>query len=203
MKKLFFFAVIAIAIGSTASAQKFDPKQIDAKSVRTRGAAALKNKSANKGASGFTAADDCGAFTKTETEKDGTTYQAAKDFLIISVDGTTGFGFNMSNFMLEGDKYVMLIGMALEKGVCVEKSVSKLVITFDDGTQITEQNYQPDNCDGVVKTYFGKKVGNTADLDMLKTKTVKSIKLVGAEKTVLKSLSENNQIQLQGTFKCL
>jgi hypothetical protein len=203
MKKLFFSAAIAMMIGLTASAQKFDPKQIDAKSTKTKAAASLKSRAANKGASAFTSADDCGAFTKTETDKDGASYQSAKDFLIVSNDGTTGFGFTMSSFMLEGDKYVMLVGVALEKGFCVAKSSSKIVITFEDETQVSFTNFQADNCEGVVKTYIGKKVGNEADVEKIRTKKVRSIKLVGVEKSIVKPLSENNQIQLQGTVKCL
>ena len=207
MKKLFFLAAIAFAVSASAQirgkAAAFDPKKIDAKSTKTKASASLKSKAANKGAAAFTSADDCGAFTKTETDKDGSTYQAAKDFLIVSNDGTTGFGFTMSSFMLEGDKYVMLVGVALEKGFCVAKSSTKIVITFEDETQVSFTNFQADNCEGVVKTYIGKKVGNEADVEKLKTKKVRSIKLVGVEKSIVKPLSENNQIQLQGTVKCL
>ncbi len=204
MKKLFLFAAIAIAVSASAQIKGFDPKKIDTKSTKTKAASSLKEKAANKGkASAFTSADDCGAFTKTETDKDGTTYQSAKDFLIVSNDGTTGFGFTMSNFMLEGDKYVMIVGVALEKGFCVAKSSSKIVVTFEDETQVSFINFQSDNCDGIVKTYIGKKVGNEADLQLLKTKQVRSIKLVGVEKSMVKPLSDNNKVQLQGTLKCL
>lgn len=203
MKKLFLLAAIAMTVAFTASAQKFDPKKIDAKSTKAKAAASLKNKKANKGASAFTSADDCGAFTKTEAEKDGTTYQAAKDFLIVSNDGETGFAFNMSNFMVDGNKYVMLVGVVLDKGVCVEKTATKIVVNFVEGESITLSNFQADNCDGVVKTFFGKNLANEASLEKLKTQKVKSIKVIGAEKTILKTLNENNQIQLQGTLKCL
>jgi hypothetical protein len=203
MKKLFFLAAIAFAVSATAQVKGFDPKKIDTKSTKAKAAASLKEKKANKGSGAFTSTDDCGAFTKTETDKDGTQFQSAKDFLIVSSDGVTGLAFTMSNFMLEGSKYVMLVGVALEKATCVEKGATKIVINYEDGTQATFPNFQADNCDGIVKTFFGKKLENEAALNDLKTKKVKSIKVTASEKTIIKTLSENNQIQLQGTIKCL
>lgn len=191
-----------MTVALTTSAQ-INIKGMDSKVARAKAGAALKNKNENKGkSSAFTSADDCGAFTKTETAKDGTTSQSAKDFLIVSNDGSTGFGFTMYSVMLDGEKYVVIVGVALEKGICVDKS-SKLTVTFEDGDQVTLKNFKADNCDGVVQAIIGKKVANESVVEQLKTKKVKSIKLEGVEKTIAKSFSENNQIQLQGTIKCL
>ena len=55
----------------------------------------------------------------------------------------------------------------------------------------------------MVQAFFGKALNNEASLEALKTKKVRSLKLEGIEKTVVKSLSEGNQQQLQGTLKCL
>ncbi|MBC7587603.1 MAG: hypothetical protein H7178_04510 [Chitinophagaceae bacterium] len=202
MKKLFLLAAIAM-VTMTASAQ-IKIKGIDPKVAKAKASAALKSKKANKGMSStFTSADDCGAFTKTETAKDGSTSQSAKEFLIVSNDGATGFGFTMYSIMLEGSKYIVITGVVLDKEVCVAKGSSKMVVTFEDGEQLTLNNLNKDNCEGVVQAIIGKKLDNEVAGEQLKTKKVRSIKIVGVEKTVVKSLSENNQIQLQGTIKCL
>jgi hypothetical protein len=146
--------------------------------------------------------EECGVFTSTETNKEGVKYQAAKEYLIISNDGVTGFAFTMYNTMYKESKYVVIRGLALESGVCVDNT-TKVTITFEDGESVTLKNLEDPNCKGVVSVYFGKLLNNENALESLRTKKVRSIKLEGVEKTVVKSLSEGNQQQLQGTAKCL
>lgn len=202
MKKLFLLAAIAM-VTMTASAQ-IKIKGIDPKVAKAKASAALKSKKANKGMSStFTSADDCGAFTKTETAKDGSTSQSAKEFLIVSNDGATGFGITMYSLMSEGSKYLVITNIVFDKEVCVGKGSSKMVVTFEDGEQLTFINYKKDNCEGVMQFVIGKSMENEDAADKLKTKKVRSIKTICVEKTVVKSLSENNQIQFQGTIKCL
>ena len=176
-------------------------KSVDTKAARSKAAAALQNKSAQQGMRN-TNADDCGAYTQTLTDKNGTSYQAGKDYVIVSADGATGFALSISNFMLDGAKYINIVGVTLEKAVCLEKT-NPITITFENGESIVLYNFQNSNCDGVFQTFIGKELKNENVLELLKTQKLKSIKIAGVEKTVAASFSGANQTQVQGIVKCL
>jgi hypothetical protein len=201
MKKLLLLATIVTIVSLTTSAQ-VKLKSEPVASFITKAKGALKTQGTQQAMRTIAPGEECGVFTSTETNKEGVKYQAAKEYLIISNDGVTGFAFTMYNTMYKESKYVVIRGLALESGVCVDNT-TKVTITFEDGESVTLKNLEDPNCKGVVSVYFGKLLNNENALESLRTKKVRSIKLEGVEKTVVKSLSEGNQQQLQGTAKCL
>lgn len=201
MKKLLFLLTVVAFTTFTATAQvklKVEP----AASFIKKASSALKTQGTQQTMRAIKAGEECGVFTTAATTKEGVKYDAAKEYLIISNDGVTGFAFTMYNTVYKENKYIIVRGLALETGVCVDNT-SKITVTFDDGEQVTLKNFEDANCKGVIQAIFGKGLGNETALEALKTKKVRSIKLEGVEKTVVKSLSEGNQQQLQGTIKCL
>lgn len=201
MKKLLFLLTVVAFTTFTATAQvklKVEP----AAAFIKKASSALKTQGTQQTMRAIKAGEECGVFTASATTKDGVKYDAAKEYLIISNDGVTGFAFTMYNTVYKDNKYIIVRGLALETGVCVDNT-SKITVTFEDGEQVSLKNFEDANCKGVVQAIFGKGLGNEAYLEALKTKKVRSIKLEGVEKTVVKSLSEGNQQQLQGTLKCL
>lgn len=201
MKKLLFLLTVVAFTTFTATAQvklKVEP----AAAFIKKASSALKTQGTQQTMRAIKAGEECGVFTTAATTKEGVKYDAAKEYLIISNDGVTGFAFTMYNTVYKENKYIIVRGLALETGVCVDNT-SKITVTFDDGEQVTLKNFEDANCKGVIQAIFGKGLGNETALEALKTKKVRSIKLEGVEKTVVKSLSEGNQQQLQGTIKCL
>jgi uncharacterized protein YxeA len=201
MKKLLFLVTVVTFVTLAATAQvklKVEP----AAAFIKKATSALKSQGTQQTMRAVAPGEECGVFTSTETNKEGVKYQAAKEYLIISNDGVTGFAFTMYNTVYKENKYVIIRGLALESGVCVDNT-SKVTVTFEDGETLTLKNFEDANCKGVVQAFFGKALNNEASLEALKTKKVRSLKLEGIEKTVVKSLSEGNQQQLQGTLKCL
>jgi hypothetical protein len=93
-------------------------------------------------------------------------------------------------------------GLPLENGVCIDNT-TKITFTFEDGETAILNNFEKEGCKGLVTTYFGEILKNTTILNKLISSKVRSIKLIAVEKTIVKSLSEGNQQQLQGTLKCL
>jgi hypothetical protein len=202
MKKIFtsVLAVIIFTVAATAQVKlKLDP----AASFSKKASSALKSGYGKQQAfKNVKAGEECSVFVEAKKNDAGATYNAAKEFLIISNDGVTGFGFTFFTADYKGNKLLVMRGLPLESGVCVDNTTS-LVITFEDGEQLTVKNYDDANCKGVITTYFGDILKNMSAVESLKTKKARSFKLVAVEKTIVKSLSEGNQQQLQGTFKCL
>ncbi|MCU0321081.1 MAG: hypothetical protein MUE72_01620 [Chitinophagaceae bacterium] len=201
MKKLLFLLTVVAFTTFTATAQvklKVEP----AAAFIKKAGSALKSQGTQQTMRAIAPGEECGVFTASATNKEGTKYDAAKEYLIISNDGVTGFAFTMYNTIYKENKYIIVRGLALETGICVDNT-SKITVTFDDGEAVTLKNFEDANCKGVVQAIFGKALNNETTLEALRTKKVRSIKLEGVEKTVVKSLSEGNQQQLQGTLKCL
>lgn len=202
MKKLLFLTAIITVVTLTASAQvklKLEP----AESFVKKASSAIKSTAGKQQTMrAIKPGEECGVFTETKKDDKGGSYNVAKEFLIISNDGVTGFGFTFFTTTYEGKKLVVMRGLPLENGVCVDNT-TKITFTFEDGETATLSNFEKDNCKGLVTMYFGEILKNTTILDKLTNSKVRSIKLVAVEKTVVKSLSEGNQQQLQGTLKCL
>ncbi|MBX2931474.1 MAG: hypothetical protein KF781_05960 [Chitinophagaceae bacterium] len=201
MKKLFFLSAVFTVMTLAVSAQvkiKMEPSAIFGKKAQS----ALKTQGMQQGMKAVTPGDECGAFVATKKDDKGESYTEAKEFLIVSNDGVTGFAFTFYTLQYEGKTLYVARGMALEPGICVDNT-SKVTITFDDGTQVTLPNFEKDNCKGIVSLYMHDVLKNMDTYESLKTKKVRSLKLEGVEKTVVKSFSEGNQQQMQGTFKCL
>lgn len=202
MKKLLFLVTMVTFVTLTASAQIIIKPLMPAEAFSKKVAAALKNSGGQQTMRSIAAGEECGVFVEAKKTTEGASYNSAKEFLIISSDGVTGFGFTFYTTTYEGKKLVAIRGLPLEAGICVDKT-TKIVITFEDEESVTLQNFEKDNCKGVVEAYFGEILKNEGSLESLKTKKVRSIKLIAIEKTIVKSLSEGNQQQLQGTIKCL
>jgi len=201
MKKLFFLSAIVAVMSLTASAQvkiKMEP----AASFGKKAQSALKSQGTQQAMRAITPGDECGVFVATKKDEKGESYNEAKEFLIVSSDGVTGFAFTFFTMQYEGKTLYAMRGMALDPEVCVDKT-SKVTVTFEDGTQATLPNFEKDNCKGIVSLYIHDVLKNMDVYESFKTKKVRSLKLVGVEKTVAKSFSEGNQQQMQGTFKCL
>ena len=201
MKKLLLLTTIITVVTLTASAQ-IKIKGIAASKFRVKATSAMRSQAGQKGMKAIAPGEECAAYTETKTREDGSKYVTAKEFLIISNDGTTGFAFTMYTAMYKESKLIVLRGLPLEPGVCVDNT-TKVTFTFDDGTTAVVKNFEDANCKGVVTTYFGSILKNDDVLEALKTKNVRSIKLEGVEKTIVKGLTEGNQLQLQGTLKCM
>jgi len=201
MKKLFFLTAILAIVALSVNAQ-VKIKGVDATAFRKKAQAALKTQGTQQGMKAVKPGEECSVFVEAKVDQSGASYKAAKEFLIISNDGVTGFGFTFYTTVYENKTYLVMRGIPLEAGVCVD-ATSKITITFEDGTQFTLKNFAKDNCKGLVETYFGELLKNMDVVEAIKTKKVKAIKLEGVEKTVVKSLSEGNQQQIQGTFQCL
>ena len=201
MKKLLLLTTIITVVTLTASAQ-IKIKGISASKFRAKATSAMRSQSGQKGMKAIAPGEECAAYTETKSREDGSKYVAAKDFLIISNDGITGFGFTMFTAMFKENKLIVLRGASLEPGVCLDNT-TKLTFTFDDGTTAVVKSLEDDNCKGVVTAYFGTFLKNDDVLEALKTKNVRSIKMEGVEKTIVKGLTEGNQLQLQGIFKCM
>lgn len=201
MKKLLFLSAVIVAMTITATAQvkiKMEPSAMFSKKAQS----ALKTQGTQQAMKAITPGDECGAFVANKKDDKGEAYTEAKEFLIISSDGVTGFAFTFYTMQYEGKTLYVTRGMALEPDVCVDKT-SKVTITFEDGTQATLQNFEKDNCKGIVSLYMHEVLKNLDVYEALKTKKVRSLRLAGVEKTVVKSFSEGNQQQMQGTVKCL
>ncbi|MCC6636081.1 MAG: hypothetical protein IT251_11350 [Chitinophagaceae bacterium] len=201
MKKLFILSALFAVISFTATAQvkiKLEP----AAAFGKKAISALKTQGTQQTMKAVAEGEECGAFVATKKDDKGANYTEAKEFLIVSNDGVTGFAFTMYTTTYEAKTLYVVRGMPLETGVCVDKS-TKVTFTFEDGTQRTFTNFEKDNCKGIVTLFMHELVKNMDAYEDLKTKKVRSIRLEGIEKTVVKSLSEGNQQQLQGTIKCL
>jgi hypothetical protein len=201
MKKLLLLSAIFTVVTLTAVAQvkiKLEP----AAAFGKKAISALKSQGTQQTMKAVTEGDECGAFVAAKKDDKGEAYTEANEFLIVSNDGVTGFAFTMYTTTYEGKTLYIVRGMPLETGVCVDKT-SKVVITFEDGTDVTLGNFEKDNCKGIVSLFMHDVLKNMSTYEALKSKKARSIKLIGIEKTIVKSLSEGNQQQLQGTIKCL
>ncbi|MCZ2222096.1 MAG: hypothetical protein LC122_00480 [Chitinophagales bacterium] len=201
MKKLLFLSTIFAVMTLTVSAQvkvRLEPAAIFGKKAQS----ALKNQGTQQALKAVSPDDECGAFVTTKKDDKGESNTEAKEFLIVSNDGVTGFAFTFYTLQYKEKTLYIARGMALEPGVCVDNT-SKVTFTFDDGTQATLTNLEKDNCKGIVSLYMHDLLKNMDVYESLKTKKVRSMRLDGVEKTVVKSFTEGNQQQIQGIFKCL
>lgn len=201
MKKLLFLSAILTVITLTVTAQ-VKIKQSPAAAFGKKAISAIKSQGVQQGMKAIDPKDECGAFVATKKDDKGESYTEAKEFLIVSNDGVTGFAFTAYTTTYESKTLYVLRGLPLEAGVCVDNT-TKITFTFEDGTQVTLNNFEKENCKGIVSLFMHDVLKNTDAYEALKTKKVRSIKFAGIEKTIVKSLSEGNQQQLQGTFKCL
>lgn len=211
MKKLLFltaiFTMIVFAVDAQAKKKvqpkpKFPKSKVSAAAFRGQVNAALKTQGTQQGMRNIAPGEECGVFVEAKTNSKGESYNSAKEFLIISNDGVTGFGFTFYTFNYQGKKMFAMRGIPLEAGVCVDANTA-VYITFEDGSDVGLKNFEDANCKGLVEVYFGELLKNSSAVESLKNQKVKSIKLVAGDKIINKTLSEGNQQQMQGTFKCL
>lgn len=114
---------------------------------------------------------DCAAFIKTETYTGGKVMTSAKENIKITKDGKTG----LEIILLQGSESLIIrLSPIVRQVKCVSKN-NILKLDFTDGTSRSLTHMNDIDCGGNFNVYLGKSLGNTADLEALKTKKIKKI----------------------------
>lgn len=141
----------------------------------------------------------CDDLTKKVVDKmSGNTFYSQKETLIVSQDGTNGFGFTM----LSSDGTLILNTKAIGAGSCIDDTDTMNVL-FRDKTLLELENDSDFNCDSEHTLYFGGGMGRTDELKMLKTKDVETIRVWTSNGYVEEDFSTVESQKFKKTIQCL
>lgn len=145
--------------------------------------------------------EDCTKWISTWTDEvTGKTSTGGKSLLTVSNDpGQTALVIRM---LKEGLDNLILWIHAIGAGACIDEG-SKINILFIDGSRL-ELNSEGDfNCRGESTVYFGTIFGKTGELQELKTKKIKTMRVWTSDSYVQQTFSDNNQEEFYNVINCL
>jgi len=137
--------------------------------------------------------------TKTD-EVTGKTISISKNTLIISSDGgESGFGI----FMMKGSaSSLILVIHVVGAGSCIDKG-NKINILFTDGSGMELFSECDFNCKGSAKVYFHGRPGKKDQLNQLKSKKIKTMRVWTRDTWLEKDFTSENQDEFLNVINCL
>lgn len=144
---------------------------------------------------------DCNNWIETVTDKvSGRISTGAKKLLIVSTDdGKTGFGIHM--IIMEKGQLILSI-QAVGAGSCIDEG-DKINLLFTDGSRLELASDGKFNCEGNATVYFGGIFGKKAQLNILKTKKIETMRVWTSDSYVEKDFTEENQNEFFHVINCL
>lgn len=137
--------------------------------------------------------------TKTD-DATGKNISISKNTLIISSDsGESGFGIFM---MKESANSLILVIHVVGAGSCIDKG-DKINILFTDGSKMELPSESDFNCKGSAKVYFHGRFGKKDQLNQLKSKKIKTMRVWTRDTWLEKDFTLENQDEFLNVINCL
>lgn len=144
---------------------------------------------------------DCSKYIDTIIDKvTGDTMIASKKTILITND-IDKKGFSIS-LIKERDNGLIFSINILGTSSCIEEN-SKVNILFTDGSRLELYNKEKFNCKGEVNLYFARLFGNLQQLNELKSKKIKTLRIWTTDKFIQKDFTDENSICILNTIDCL
>ncbi len=143
---------------------------------------------------------DCGLLFETVKDKNNTVIVRTKNFLIATRPEDRS---EMDISIQKGGKGIITISFRTGTSVeCIGEG-NRLNILFTDGSKLDLTNEGPANCRGEVVSYFSGPYGKKKQLDELKTKKIKSIRIQTQQNSITQELSKENQEEFVRLVSCI
>lgn len=144
---------------------------------------------------------DCNTWIETNIDKvDGKITTASKNAIVMTTeDGKYG----LSVFLMKGSTGTLILAIkAIGASVCVEEG-AKINILFADESRLVLNNNSKFNCKSNSVVYFGGVFGKKSELDQLKIKPIKTMRVWTADSYVEMDFSTINQNAFMNVINCL
>lgn len=145
---------------------------------------------------------DCSKLVKTIEDKvEDLNFQATINNLIVAKNENEGLIISMQNG--NSDKSTLVLSILVAgAGNCIEKD-SEMKIVFMDGTKLTLVNQSGFNCKNKFNLFLGKSLNKESELDQLRTKKIKIMRVYTSKSFIDGEFTEQNQNDFIEIVNCL
>jgi VCBS repeat-containing protein len=142
---------------------------------------------------------ECSELVSNEVDKmTGKSTRSMKEGLVISEDGTNGFGI----LAYEVDGTIGLSIIANGAGSCID-DMAKMNVLFRDGTRLELRNNGKFNCEGKFTIYFGGGFGKKKELESFRTREVETLRVWTSKSYVERDFQVEDSKKLMVSLTCL
>jgi hypothetical protein len=143
-------------------------------------------------------AQDCDMLDIHYDKMDDKSTKTIKKRIAISASGEKGFVIDF----LKPSILIWSIDVVGGPSKCIDKG-AKLQVLFDDDTRITMTNINDFNCKGSFVIYFGGNFGKEYELNLFRTKKIKTMRVYTSSGYHQEDLSDEIAIKMMNTFDCI